>query len=290
MGRWQTVMVTVFFVLLVMLQFSSVEAKKRKKPTLRQLCNDSGSDSGSRKMNIVELHAFFDLSKAFACLKMETCLTLGYPICFVEDTPDLGRENLNNCNLWNLLLQVLQTNRKIEPVRSEYPGSNAKFRTDHSWDEAVSTLCHNAKNVFRFTSGDTGEEGNTSNNGTSKNSSSTDITQDTGARTNRSTAVPTNGRTGKSRQGGPFNRLIRKLLRSNRHKTNSNLSCGVLDGCTRICFGQNEKFTNVSDCSTFKIECTSKKLFRRSPSRKKQKGERRKQKGKGRKKPARSEK
>lgn len=72
-----------------------------------------------------------------------------------------------------------------------------------------------------------------------------------------------------------FIRQIRKKL--NKHNTSNNSTCEELRGCQRICVGQNEKVTNVSDCSTFKIHCTSKKLFRRSARSKNQKAKNKKQ-------------
>ena len=115
-----------------------------KQVTLQELCRKSGQNS---RKNILELQAFVDLSKvqlhfkvvenglgfdytikrrfsnvhfwksfefgmclfflqAFACLKVETCSRI--PVCFVEDTPDLKQESLNDCTVWSLLLHGLQ--------------------------------------------------------------------------------------------------------------------------------------------------------------------------------------
>lgn len=258
MELWRT-MVAVFLATLV---FSSVETKKRKKgkqpsqvDSLHNLCR--ATDPPNIKKNILELQAFFDLSKAFACLKVETCSRI--PVCFVEDTPDLGHESLSDCTLWNLLLLGLQNNRRIEPV-VENPMSaryHGRSRMDYSWDEAVSNLCHGA-NVYRFVTIDTGVVGNTSNNATSRNSTGP-------LPTTAPTAQP------RKRRGGPLNRFIRQLRKLNRHSTNSNSTCEELKGCHRICVGQNEQLTNVSDCRTFKIQCTSRRLFRKAAKGKMQK-------------------
>lgn len=244
-------MVVVFLATLV---FSSVETKKKKKgkqhgqvASLQELCHGPFI-SPSTKKNILELQAFFDLRKAFACLKVETCSRI--PVCFVEDTPDLGHESLSDCTLWNLLLLGLQNNRRIEPVVDNpmSPRYHGRSRMDYSWDEAVSNLCHGAS-VYRFVTIDTGVVGNTSNNATSRNSTGP-------LPTTASTAQP------RKRRGGPLNRFIRKLRNLNKHSTKSNSTCEELKGCQRICVGQNEQLTNVSDCRTFKIQCTSRKLFR----------------------------
>ncbi|XP_020603889.1 uncharacterized protein LOC110042850 [Orbicella faveolata] len=266
MELWRT-MVAAFFATLL---FSFVETKKRKKAkhqvqveTLQKLCR--GSLPPSTKKNILELQAFFDLSKAFACLKVETCSRV--PVCFVEDTPGLGHESLSDCTLWNLLLLGLQKNRRIEPV-VENPVSaryHGKFRMDYSWDEAVSNLCHGA-NVYRFVPTDTDDVGNTSSNATSRNSTAT-----------LPTTAPTTNRH-KKRQGGSLNKFIKQLRKLNKHSTNSNSTCEELRGCQRICVGQNEQLTNVSDCRTFKIHCTSRKLFRRSAKSKTQKTKNKKHK------------
>lgn len=281
MVSWQTT-ITALLALLVLSGFSSVETKKRKKgkhlfqgETLQEMCQSAGHDS--LKRNILELQAFFDLDKSFACLKVETCSRI--PVCFVEDTPDLGQENLNDCTLWNLLLHGLQTNRKIEPVLEHAMNSlnRGKSRTDNSWDDAVSSLCHGA-NVYRFLTEDISEEENASSNATSQNSSTINTINQNHNPTNGSMTTPlTNALPRKRRlrraRGGSFNRLLRQLRRKQIALGNSS-SCTGLDGCTRICVGQNDRLTNLSDCSTFKIICTFKKLFR----------SRRKQKGKGRKK------
>lgn len=89
------------------------------------------------------------------------------------------------------------------------------------------------------------------------------------------TTAPTTARS-KKRQGGPLNRFIRQLRKLNKHNSNSNSTCEELKGCQRICVGQNEQLTNVSDCSTFKIHCTSRKLFRRSTKNKSQKAKNKK--------------
>ena len=75
----------------------------------------------------------------------------------------------------------------------------------------------------------------------------------------------------RKRRGGPLNRFIRQLRKLNRHSTNSNSTCEELKGCHRICVGQNEQLTNVSDCRTFKIQCTSRRLFRKAAKGKMQK-------------------
>ncbi|XP_078355227.1 uncharacterized protein LOC144639816 [Oculina patagonica] len=161
---------------------------------------------------------------------------------------------------------VLQKNRRIEPVL-EGPmntRNHGKSRTDSSWDEVVSSLCHGA-NVYRFITIDSGEEGNASKNATSIRSSTTATeTPRTEARTNRSMTTPTNGRSRRRRPGGPLNKFIRQLLRRKHINNNNNSTCEILSGCTRICVGQNEKLTDVSDCGRFKIHCTSKRLFRRT--------------------------
>lgn len=54
---------------------------------------------------------FSSFLQAFACLKVETCSRI--PVCFVEDTPDLGHESLRYCSLWNLLLQGLQVKSEL---------------------------------------------------------------------------------------------------------------------------------------------------------------------------------
>ena len=89
------------------------------------------------------------------------------------------------------------------------------------------------------------------------------------------TTAPTTARS-KKRQGGPLNKFIRQLRKLNKHNPNSNSTCEELKGCQRICVGQNEQLTNVSDCSTFKIHCTSRKLFRRSTKSKIQKAKNKK--------------
>lgn len=97
-----------------------------------------------------------------------------------------------------------------------------------------------------------------------KNSSST-VTGTLKPKTShRNTTLRTIGRPRKRRQGGALlgSLLRRQMKKMKRQNTNSNSSCGILDGCTRICVGQNEKFTHVSDCTQFKIKCTSKRLFR----------------------------
>ena len=83
----------------------------------------------------------------------------------------------------------------------------------------------------------------------------------------------------RKRRGGPLNRYIRHLRKLNKHKhsTNNNSTCEELRGCQRICVGQNEQLTNVSDCRTFKIHCTSRKLFRWSAKSKTQKKKKKKQ-------------
>lgn len=77
MGLWQKGLV-VFFAMLVLFQFSSVETKKKKKArnplqveTLQKLCH--GSSSSSRK-NILELQAFFDLSKVSHSTSIAKCI------------------------------------------------------------------------------------------------------------------------------------------------------------------------------------------------------------------------
>lgn len=70
MGLWRTVLAVVF-ALLVAFQYSSVETKKNKHKaknplqveTLQKLCH--GPLSASSRKNILELQAFFDLSKVF---------------------------------------------------------------------------------------------------------------------------------------------------------------------------------------------------------------------------------
>lgn len=270
MALWRAI-VTLSFVLLLLFLISSVESKRKgskgrkddhKQVTLQELCRKSGQNS---RKNILELQAFVDLSKAFACLKVETCSRI--PVCFVEDTPDLKQESLNDCTVWSLLLHGLQTKRRIEPVRESYAtrrnNAHVKPHTDNTWDEAVSSLCHGA-NVYRFIPGDTVEEGGTGKNGTTKNSSSTDTGTLKPKTSHRNTTLRTIGRPRKRRQGGALlgSLLRRQMKKMKRQNTNSNSSCGILDGCTRICVGQNEKFTHVSDCTQFKIKCTSKRLFR----------------------------
>ena len=53
---------------------------------------------------------FLSFFQSFTCLKMETCSFV--PLCFVEETPDLGQENLHDCALWNLILHGLQVKAK----------------------------------------------------------------------------------------------------------------------------------------------------------------------------------
>lgn len=59
------------------------------------------------------------------------------------------------------------------------------------------------------------------------------------------------------RRGGPFNRLLRHFKRAKTIGVR-NSSCGGLEACTRICVGPNERITNSSDCTTFKIQCTTR--------------------------------
>lgn len=270
MALWRA-SVALSFVLLLLFLIPSVESRRRrpkgrkddhKQATLQELCRKSGQNS---RKNILELQAFVDLSKAFACLKVETCSRI--PVCFVEDTPDLRQENLNDCTVWSLLLLGLQTNRRIEPVMESRTNrrnnAHVKPRTDYTWDEAVSSLCHGA-NVYRFIPGETVEEGGSSRNETNKNSSSTDTGTLKPKTSHRNTTLPRRSRTRRRRQGGALlsSVLRRQMKKVKRQNANSNSSCGILDGCTRICVGQNEKFTHVSDCTQFKIQCTSKKFFR----------------------------
>ena len=86
------------------------------------------------------------------------------------------------------------------------------------------------------------------------------------------TTAPTTARH-KKRQGGPLNRFFKQLKKQNKK---SNSTCEELKECQRICVGQNEQLTNVSDCRTFKIHCTS--IFRRSAKSKIQKSKNKKQK------------
>lgn len=60
--------------------------------------------------DVKQIYIFLFL-QAFACLKVETCRRV--PVCFVEDTPDLGHESLSDCTLWNLLLLGLQVKPEL---------------------------------------------------------------------------------------------------------------------------------------------------------------------------------
>lgn len=273
MASWHTVFLVVI-ALVVFSGFSPVETKKRKKnkhlgESLQEMCDSPGR--GDSKKHILELQAFFDLTKSFACLKIETCSRV--PVCFVEETPDLGQESLNDCSLWNLLLDGLKTNRKIEPVleTSMNAYNGGKSRKRNSWDDAVSNLCYGT-NVYRFLNENTG--GNAAN-GTSKNSPTNSTLNHVSNATHVGETTPsTSPRANKKRlrRGGPFNSFFRRLKR--KQIASGNSSCGGLEECSRICVGQNERLTNSSDCMTFKFRCTTRRMFR-TP---------RKTKGKGRKK------
>lgn len=290
MASWQRIVIALVL-LFVLARCASVEKAKVKKKrdrgkgknppknretleSLQQLCQRNGS--GSSRKNILELQAFFDLTKSFACLKVETCSRV--PVCFVEDTPDLEHSSLNNCALWNLLFNGLQANRKIEPV-FEHPMNSAhggKSRSEYSWDDAVSSLCRGA-NVYRFLTEDPLHEENTSTNGTSKNSTNITTVAPPTQATNASSPRPQHAlpRRNRQRRGGPFNKFLRQMKR--RQNANNNSSCSGLEACTRICVGQNERPTHVSDCSTFKIHCT---LYNRAKKGRKHKGKNKRRNGK----------
>lgn len=255
MASLQSLFVALFSVL-ILSEFSCSEAKKKKKG-LRHFQKDPFRDmcraalrNGSHK-GLVNLQAFFDLRKSFACLRMETCSFV--PLCFVEETPDLGQENLNNCALWNILLHDLKNNRRIEPVMDNSVG--APRRTDYSWDDAVSSFCYGVS-VYRFLP--PVEENVSAQNGTTATSDLSGQRNSTGQNsTADSPLTDSKQKKKRHRRGGPFNRLLRHFKRAKTIGVR-NSSCGGLEACTRICVGQNEGATNSSDCMTFKIQCTTR--------------------------------
>lgn len=164
MASWQRIVIALVL-LFVLARCASVEKAKVKKKrdrgkgknppknretleSLQQLCQRNGS--GSSRKNILELQAFFDLTKVrviktvnlfsaksdltigvfcLSIMKLRCVQSLFFlkrfqsfaclkvetcsrvPVCFVEDTPDLEHSSLNNCALWNLLFNGLQVSK-----------------------------------------------------------------------------------------------------------------------------------------------------------------------------------
>ncbi|XP_068673561.1 uncharacterized protein [Montipora foliosa] len=256
MASWKPIFVALL-TLLIFSKFTFLEARKRKrgkhdqKITFSDMCSNAKRDGSHR--NMLNIEAFFDLRKSFTCLKMETCSFV--PLCFVEETPDLGKENLHDCALWNLILHGLQTNRKIEPVMDN--SFNAPKRTDDSWDDALSILCSGV-NVYRFLPENTGEEEFSNINRTVPTINSLGPRNNTIRNATTTKPLSNESRVKKrQRRGGPFNRLLRQIKRT-AATGSSNSSCGGLEHCDRICVGQNAVTTNLAECMTFKIQCTTK--------------------------------